>query len=279
MLASLKVAVQGKLTRNNNAGLSGLCRINAAVFGATAIIMAALFLRSAPTAGVLTAALLYGIFGVLFQLFYMMAFATGSIGATAAINNFGVVFSIIAGIFVYNEPISAFKIVGIVLMVIPFVLLPKRDGGGFGGGKWLLFSVIAVLSSGASNLLMLICSHNGFSVENSRQVVIFGYAAACLISLAIMNLLPGSKIKCNAFGDRLFLLKTAGVAVPLGLYNVLLSSGLHYIPGSVLIPVVSVLSMSAILLIDLILFRQKLTVRQYIGLGMAVLCVVLLNIG
>jgi len=278
MLACTKVAIQGKLTRNNKAGIAGLCRINAAVFACTFLVMSILFFRAVPPREVLIAALLYGILSTSFQTFYMLAFNSGSIGATAAINNFGVIFTILAGLLVYNEPVNLFKIAGIILMAVPFILLPKR-GGGSGGIKWLLFSVIAFISSGSCSLIMLVIAKNGFSVADSRMVVVFGYLVASIISSVIMNFLPGHDIKSGVFSDKLIIPKLLGVALPLGLYNVLLSTGLHYLPGSVLVPVTSVLGMCAILLLDIVFFKQKLTVRQYIGLGFAVVCVLLLNIG
>lgn len=279
LLACLKVTAQGRVSKSNGDDLAGVFKYNTILFGFGTLIMAALYLRELPNPKVLIAGLIYAVVYVSFQVFLMLAFKAGSVGLTSTINNFNIAFAVLVGIFVYHEPTSWNKIVGLVLLVAPFILLAKGGSNEKINWKWLIFTILAFVSSGASNATLVVCAHNRFTENESHHVVVFGYIFATILSFILFLVLKkDNNNELSTRDKRMNVAKLFVAAVGMGVYNVLIIDALRKIEAQILYPVVNVSIIIIMLVVDRILFKHKITKRQIVGICIAAVCIVLLNI-
>ena len=278
LLASVKVIFQGKLMKKTtDTPVDTAIILNGWIFTFSFLVLACIFVRALPTTDILLYALGFGAFQVVFQVAYVMAFSEGSVALSSIIVSLSVAIPMLFGILVYHEEVSMLNVIGMVLLVIPIVLIPKEAGKKRVNLKWVVYISITAIASGILNCLLIYATKTGYNSSQTREMLIYGYLIAGIALFAI-SALKGKKpvYKDEKYGK--FILIIIIVAVSLGLYNTFLATALQTINSSILYPVVNVLTIVFMVISDYILYKQKLSSKQKIGVIFAIICVILLNI-
>jgi len=275
ILATVKVNLQGYFSRGRTKTLSDVFSLNAMIFTALSVSMAALFLRGPFPAELILWGVASGLFSTLFQVSYTMAFRCGPVAPATIINNFNITLPLLVGVCLFGETVSVSGIIGLALLAVAFCLIPERSEGKV-NARWMIFTVLAFLGSGANNALMVIFARSAIA-EHKQAYIVIGYATAAVFCF-VLSLLLHRRGEERFRPDGKLLLGVCVIGVVLGLYNLMLVHAAAEVAAVVLYPVVNGLTIFWIALSDRIIFRQKSTPMQLVGMLIGAAAVILLNL-
>lgn len=138
---------------------------------------------------------LYAIFTVFSQLFLMRALNCGEVSAVTFFYSCGFIIPTLAGTFIWHENFSLTKIIGVLLLVTAFFLCARKNSGTKSRKKsWVLFALIAMVSSGIVGLIQKL--HQSSEGENELGMFLISAFAVCtLISVSIALIFGRNKPK------------------------------------------------------------------------------------
>lgn len=140
-------------------------------------------------------ALLMG--AIFFSLFNVIGFTTQKIGVAVAsvANKLSLVIPFVASIYLYNEPSTVLKVVGIVLALLAVVLTVLPSHGETASHKHLtralLFGLPAVIfvGSGALDTMIKYVEHSYINESNNNEYLITAFASAAIAGLLTLAFL------------------------------------------------------------------------------------------
>ena len=241
------------------------------------IVSAMLFLPK--IFGCSTAVWVYGVFGgifaVAYQLLYTKALSIGNVSLTAMISNFSMVLNVLMSYIFFDEPISAMRLFGISLTVTSFIIC---NGGGEKGGvdrKWLILAVLAMFSTSAGSIVQKMLGESPYRNENQAFISCLYLVSALIGGLIYPVLRKSEKLNLKiGFG----MIKYAvAVGVSLALYQWVYTYGLANIEGTFLFPSLSGGTIILTTLSGILIFKDKFTHRQIVGVIIGIISLVLMN--
>lgn len=268
ILSTTKVTIQGKLSRILVSDTRDAFLMNAVVFALSALWLASIYARSLPSAGTVLWALAFAVSNIAFQTVYLFAFKIGSVSLTSTICNFNALLPILMNILIYDGSFGLFTVIGMVAMAIALILIPRRDetDNKKFSFKWLLLALLSLFFSGFNNCLITALSHQSFGDEKNLFTVV-SYLFSALFCFIGSLVIPKKEESRGSFRlTPLRFLGLLGIALSLGTYMVVLMKTLTWLSPSVVYSVANVTFIFLITVIDLILFREKLTKRQLVGI-------------
>lgn len=273
-LSVLKVFVQSKTAKDKIVNAKDCLLFTGLVAFVSAIFLAALFLRSAPTKQELIFAAFYALFSTGFQFFYVLAFKNGPLSVTSTITSFSVVIPILFGAIYYHTTISVFGYLSFALMAGAFILIPERKKETKKASvAWAIFTFLAFIFSGANSAAQVVVSKTeGCDVNN---VVVFSYLFSALLCFALLPLFFRQKITLRP--EKKLMVGIPVIAVSLGLYNLLSVFTLKSVPETVFYTVVPGIHLALVNVVGILLMKEKKTAAQFIGMALAILAVVLIH--
>ena len=224
------------------------------------------------------------ILGVLFALsFLLFALSTqkAGIAITSVASKMAVMIPVIFGAYFYDsENLNAIKIIGLLLAMASFLLIFKKNNTeSFNKNKILLPIAIFVFSGANDTLLKFIREvHFNISESDLNSEILF---VATLFSISFISSLIFFGIPLIVKKKK-FELKNIIAGSILGIFNFLsaftMFKAMGYFESSIFFPIfnVSVVGLSA--LIGVVLFKEKLTTINYIGLILALAAILLLTL-
>lgn len=209
------------------------------------------------------------LFIVIFNIMGITAQRSG-VAVTSVATKMSVVIPVVFGIVVYDETESIFKIIGIVLALLAVYLTSVKSKEGF---KWrnILYPILLFLGSGVIDTSLKYLETNFVPVNQIEvfSTLIFGFAG--LFGSLYILLKSDVKIQWKSV--------IGGVALGIPNYysivfilNALATEGLE---SSTVFTVnnVSIVMFSTIL--GLIIFKERLLPKNWIGIGLAILSIIL----
>ena len=227
--------------------------------------------------------LLFGLAISLQEIFMIRAFRAGSMAFTMVIVSCSTVFTALSGFFFFGEEIGVLQIVGIEFMVGSFIFATeKKSGEKRGGFVWLIFCLLAFVFSGAIGFMQkthqINESHKG--EINSFLVISFTVSFIFSATLAIISMIREKKPLIEKKKDGKVYLLLLGLMVASGICvgaNHKLNLGLSgEIPSAVFFPVVNGGGLILTTLTAFVIFKEKPSVKKWIGIGIGILAVLLL---
>lgn len=227
--------------------------------------------------------LFFGLAISLQEIFMIRAFRTGPMAFTMVIVSCSTVFTALSGFFFFEEKIGVFQLCGIALMVGSFVFATeKKKDEKKGGFVWLLFCALAFVFSGAIGFMQkthqVSEAHKG--EINSFLVISFIVSFTFAATLALLskkkegNALVEKKEDGRVYWLLLGIMVASGICVAANhKFNLALSGE---IPSAVFFPIVNGGNLVLTTLSALIIFKEKLTKRQWIGVTLGILSVLAL---
>ena len=209
------------------------------------------------------------------QYFSIMALATGSMSYSILFTYIGMIIPTIFGILRYHQPINAVQIAGFVLMIVTLY---------FGAGikkneninkKWFLYAMVSFVAWGLVGVVQQIHQNSEFAGE-IKGFLLWTFVFLTIIFFGIYALMKktdddGYKIKSKTT----FPILLSGIIIgAVNLINLDLSAK---IPSIILFPILNggVIVLSG--LAALLIFKERLTKQQYLGIILGIISTCLLG--
>ena len=200
----------------------------------------------------------------------LKALAIGPMALTSTIAAFSLVIPFFFGIIFWDEQLTVFKTIGIVLLLLSMLLINRKKENGF-SAKWLFYSLATLLTNGICSVVQKLHQIKFPALYRTE----FMFWAMLCISLILVAIIYAKREQKEAFRPS-FLGLLAGVANCSSTYIVLYLSATEN--ASVLFPIVSIAQMIAVWGIGILCFKEKLKLLQTIGLVIGIASIVLLKV-
>ncbi len=218
----------------------------------------------------------FGIATAMMAIFMMAAVSIGPLSYTIVIVSSSAVITSLSGLF-FGEKITPLKWIGIVLMGICLVLAGLKPKGEEEKGfslKWLFFSLMAAFSTVAVGFMQKIHQKSSHSDELPLLLFItFVFSAASSVILYLLARKKEDSVlaKCKSSDSRRRIIVITAVCfvtsgIALALNNIINLYLVGVMDSAVFFPIAEGGHLILCTLSGLILFRERLSRNQYIGL-------------
>lgn len=288
LILSLAAALGGSIakkyyTDKQPTGLSG-----GFIFNAIGCLTAAVILLCWGGGG--TPSVFTVVFGVVFGavtafqgIANIAALQVGPMSYTSVIISFSTLISALSGVMFFNERLGWAQIVGIVLMLTSFVLAAKNgDDEKKANFKWLFLCLITFAATGGIGVMQKVHQSSEYRDELNAFLIIAFISSSilCTIFAAILKRREGrsSDAKSNV-SKKLFVL-LLGVMIVSGACVAVNNKFNLYLSGvmdsAVFFPIVNGGGLVLTTLAAVLLFRERLSKKQWIGVVLGIASVVFL---
>ena len=213
-------------------------------------------------------------------VFVVLAIKCGSLAKTTLITSYSLMVPALAGLIVLREPLGVPMLVGMVLLVLSLWLTNYRKKTADAPkekitAKWVIFVLLGFIGNGMCSTVQKLSPHFlGEDInQNLYMIAALGLSSVVLITASF----------CTGETN---LKATLKIGAPLSLFCGLFNGAVNYlaiylnqfIPASVMFPVLSAGEIILIVPYSLLVRREKFTAAQWVGFGVGVVSVVLLNL-
>lgn len=222
-------------------------------------------------------AVIIGVFFIIgFNLFALSSQKAG-VAITGVSSRISVIIPAAFGLLFLNEEITVLKISGILLVLIAFYLIFKRDKSIEVDTRYLLFPIMLFIVNGANDTMMSFSEKTYLKQDNDHILlflaVIFATSLVFAFGIVAYNIITGK---------RKLALKNVWAGIILGLLN--FGSTYYFLKAisvfevSVVVPIqnVSIVSLSA--LTGYLAFRERLRKLNWVGIAIAIVAILLIAI-
>lgn len=278
ILAATKVTMQSKFSKTNNSGILDNLFYNGIMFTAVSVIFLPFLLKNGVTAQTVIHGMVMGILSVMFQVFYICAFNAGKVTLTVIINNFSMLIPIGVSYLLFKEPFGIFKIIGTVFALVSFffnVAEEKNTSKTKNNLKWLLFTALVFFSNGFISVNQKIYSMTSLKLQVFEFVAV-AYITAAFLSFSIMTAIKLKKKERETKRQPWIIFSGCLVGALLGAFQCLNTYATSVIDGTVLYPVYNCGTTILMTLVGTLLFKEKLSKKQWTGVCIGVFAIVFL---
>lgn len=285
LAAALGTVARKYFTDNSGEGIASKCLYTAASCLVAAFCLAIVGNMMRPSLFTALLAVLFGAMTALQGITMLAAMRLGPVSYTMMFSSFSTVITALSGVLFFNESITLLKIIGILLMLISFVFAVERGNDQKKGNlTWLILCIVVFLGTGSIGLMQKVHQTSAYKEELDIFLVLAFIVCAAVASTASLLLLRTREKSVPLFPsmDRrgaiyiLLFTLSGGVCVAINNKLNLFLSGV--LDTSVFFPIANGGAVVLSTLAAYILFKERLSVRRWIGLGIGVLSVVLLCI-
>ena len=213
-------------------------------------------------------------------VFVVLAIKCGSLAKTTLITSYSLLVPAFAGLIILREPIGIPMIAGMILLVLSLWLTNHRKKTADTPKerislKWLVFVLLGFVGNGMCSTVQKLSPHYLGADVNLTLSTIAALGLSTVVLIAASFLTKETDLK-----------STLRVGGPLSLFCGLFNGAVNYlaiylnqfIPASVMFPVLSAGELILIVPYSLLVRRERFTAKQWIGFGVGVVSVVLLNL-
>lgn len=273
-LSTSKVITQGAFARKNVKTVNDSSLFNGLIFVFSALLFVWRAVGASPM--ILPFAAVFGVLSVIFQICYTGAMIEGNISLTVLMVNLSMIIPMGVSYFVFGEGMSPLRIVGIVLTVITFFVVTEFKGKGKTSGKWLLLAVLAMLADGGANVVLKFFGESQWRDER-EAFVSCAYIVAAIASLTFYLLTSrrgkGISIKRQ---PKIFLIAAITGAI-LALFQLVNAFAVDRIDGTFFFPAYTGGCIIFSVFTSIFIFKERLTVKQVVGISVGIVALVLMN--
>jgi len=229
--------------------------------------------------------ILFGIITSLQAVLNLKALEIGPLSYTTVIISCSTLITALSGAMFFDESIAVVQYIGIGTMLVSlFLSVEKKNDGKKASAKWLILCLLAFACSGGIGLMQKIHQSSQYKDELNAFLVIafasaFVFSALTLIVLYTANKKSqdnakkpsvGKAYKWLIIGNMLL----GGVCVAVNNKLNLYLSGV--MDSAVFFPIVNGGGVALVTLAAVVIFREKLTLKQWIGIAFGVVSIILL---
>ncbi len=277
LIAALMVSILRKIISRSSYGVH-TCLIYNLIISATAIIILPFMGIGRVSAFTVMLAVLFGLMIFSQQLSYIKALETGPFSYTSMITSFSLLIPSFSGAVLWAEPLSWGKLGGVALM-IPTIILSvngnKNDHSSRNEKSWLMWCVTAFVCGGLVGVIQKIHQKSPYKSESNEFLL---YSFVFCFAYALITLLVTGKKKKSQFrtlgGGIIVMMILAGVFYTANhCLNLYLSGKIDSI---IFFPAVNGGGLLLTLLSAAIIFKERLTAKQWIGIGCGIASILLI---
>lgn len=285
---SLLAYLGGNITRKYFTDRTASTSSSGFVFNAVTCAAAALVILCMGGFGSLSVftlllALLFGAVVALQGIVTVGALKCGPMSYTTVITSFSTLITALSGVMFFGEHLGAVQIVGIALVLASFVLAVKSDGEKkSAGAKWLILCIIAFITTGGIGIMQKLHQSSDFKEELNAFLIISDLTAAliCAVSAVVLKSHEDRATAEKPARDQkgmlvlLAIMLLNGICIALnGKFNLFLSGVMD---SAVFFPTVNGGGLVLSTVAAIVLFKERLTLKQWIGILLGTAAVVLL---
>lgn len=182
-LAAFKSSLYNAYAKKEQPGIGSTFRFNAVAYGVAALIalIALLFADKSLSQPTILCALGYAVIVFLLQTVSVTAMKEGTMALTSVCVMYGMIIPSLAGPVFWKEPLGAWQIIGVVMMLVSLWLLRGKPGksGCVVTKKWRLLAAAAFVLSGMAGVMEKVHQSTTGRAEKASFVL-----TACLFMLA-----------------------------------------------------------------------------------------------
>ncbi|MCQ2432604.1 MAG: EamA family transporter [Clostridia bacterium] len=276
IVASSKVTIQGAVAKKNVRNQADAILFNGLIFAFASVLFLPKLFTSPVSAATVVCGLIMGVLSVMFQWSYVQAMSSGPVSMTVLINNFSMLMPVLLSVFFYSESFGLFRILGLILMLLSFLIDVRIDKNSKPDRFWFLMTMLTFCSNGLMNVVIKIFSMSRYQGEITGYVSI-AYLTATALSLLLFLFFRGRGIRNSFSVDRRVLLCAFGAGILLAIAQALNAYASAHIEGTFFFPVYNGGVTITIAMIGLIFFRETFPLRKWIGLIIGVSAIILMS--
>lgn len=228
----------------------------------------------------------FGALTLIQSYFMLRAYDSGSFAYTSVIVSLSTIIPAFSGAIFWNETLYPAQIAGIVLLVLCFVLCVGKDKEKKQMSvKWLAYVFLAFLSTGFIGVMQKAHQSSAYADELNGFLIISFLISALAAGICAVIALKRKKAEQNDNADGeekpakgvgyFLLIVLSGVGVALNnVINLYLSGK---VDSAVFFPIVNGGGLILVTLCAVVLYREKLSVKQWAGIIVGIISVVLLS--
>lgn len=230
----------------------------------------------------------FGIVSAMFIILNMRALESGPLSYTNVIISCAMVIPSLAGLFMYKiiphwskETITFWQVIGIVLLILSFIFAvdKKQEKKAGTSIKWFLLSLGAFLFKGSTGIIQKI-HQTSPEKDELGTFLILSFAITALFSFILMiyynkgQKLPITITKNPSLKKFIAFSLLCGTGIAFGNHINMYLSGV--MDSIIFFPVSNGGSLLLITLAGLIIYKEKLSKKQYVGLALGAVAILLL---
>lgn len=219
---------------------------------------------------------LMGIANVMSLYASLKAYAVGPFSYTTVVVSLSVIMPALSGLF-YGESISPVQYAGVLMMILCIILSPENNADNNKSSvKWLIWSVIASMVSGLVGIFQKV--HQG-SLQHSFEMsaLLISCFTTSVIICFICYLHEITKLKKKTICRE----KISFVHILCGFSNAVSHSIniflVGILPAIIIFPVVNLVPMIFLILSSVLIFKEKLSIRRWMGVASGIISTLLLS--
>lgn len=228
-------------------------------------------------ASVLWYSALFGICYTVTNIGSINALKHGPVALTASLVGLSLILTTVWGFFFWNAKISTPVILGLVLVVCSIILClySKEKEKKAISLKWLFYVSIAFFGNAGSSIIQR-TQQIKYGGQHGNMLMMFATGFSAMIYLFIY-------LRSNRSDSKVMLKSSWWLPVLAGVFNIALNAlvmlmALTDLSPSFVYPAVSVGGLAVVTVFSLFVFKEKMYFRQWIGIGIGAVAVVLLSI-
>ena len=225
-------------------------------------------------AGIIPYAAVFGLSYASATVGVVIALSCGSMSLTTLITSYSLILPTVYGLVFLKDPISIGLFPGLALLVISLVLVTQKTESVPITAKWVIWVLITFVGNGMCSVTQKM-QQIAFDGAYKNEFMII----ALIIVIAILGVMAVIKERKNA-GECMRAGWFQGPVCGLmnGMVNLFVMKLSGKMPVSVMFPLISAGGIIVTYVASRLVFKEKLTRRQFIGFVLGVISVVLLNI-
>lgn len=215
--------------------------------------------------------LVFGAVILINNTYYLRALSVGPMNITDLIATSSMLISAMSGVILYNETFSISKLIATIFLILFIYLTIKpAKGGAKANKKWLFYCLIAFITQGGIGVIQKVHQSSAYKGE------LFGFLAVAFMVSLVSSVFATKKSRPEKrMGAKEYVtFSIQGICMFLMHFLNLKLSGMF--PSQFFFPVSAGSGIIFVLLISAFVFKERLSVRQTIGLlgGFAsILCI------
>lgn len=197
------------------------------------------------------------------------ALSMGPMALTSMLASFSLIIPFLFGVLFWNETLTLFKLMGIILLLCSILCINMKREKGF-SAKWFFYAMATLISNGVCSILQK--THQmKFPSLYRIEFMFWAMLSVLVILVATYKVKEGTQtpLKISLLG------LSSGVANCLANYIVLYLSATEQ--ASVLFPIISICNIIVVWMIGIVCFKERLRLLQVMGLITGIVSVGLLN--
>lgn len=283
VLGCTKVLVQGRCSRNHLSSLSDCIVFNSILFLATALTIALLFPIGGFDLPTVLWAVVAGVCALSYQFFYTLSLRTGPVSLTVMLCNLNIFITVGFCILVYHDTVYVTHLIGIVFMILTLIFSRAEKSGEQekkASAKWIVYLVLAFLSTGICSTIQryFVASVRPDDGGASVSFLLILYLVGTLLSIPVFLILKGKEKSDVPRQWKPILFYGALTGIVLALFQRLNMYVTSVTDGTFMMPTYSGLQTVMMTLVGVLIFHDKLSRRQLLGVLFGVVCVICMNL-